>query len=254
MVREHDVNDGLFWELEDVHFPDPPSRWAVRLFLEGQSRGIAELMEEAGLLLEGIGFLEHEGGVYVGIIPLGGKARKPPPKWLVPLLWRVVPELRRRIRTMQRRDAASFQQRLVSDWLEIDEEALRAEGLGLLDLDLSALADYELRAHVETALEFADRAIKKHFELHGAGISEVAMLAMELVQQHEMTTTEVSGLFTGLSDTTTGPAASQQEIVDAVSRVGAGGALATATTLASVRAISSEVDTARGGVSSILGT
>ena len=242
MVREHHVNDGLFWELEDVHFPDPPSRWAVRLFLEGQSRGIAELMEEAGLLLEGIGFLEHEGGVYVGIIPLGGKARKPPPKWLVPLLWRVVPELRRRIRTMQRRDAASFQQRLVSGWLEIDEEALRAEGLGLLDLDLSALADYELRAHVETALEFADRAIKKHFELHGAGISEVAMLAMELVQQHEMTTTEVSGLFTGLSDTTTGPAASQQEIVDAVSRVGAGGALATATTLASVRAISSEVD------------
>jgi len=239
---DHHVGDGQFWEIEDVHYPDPPSRWAVRLFMEGQARGVGEVMEERGLLLQGVRYAEHEGGVYTGFVPLGGKQRRSPPTWLVPVLWRIVPELRRRIRRMQREHHSGFQQSLVSEWLSTGEEALRVLGIDFLDLDLTTLDDGELEHHIDRALVYADGAIKKHFELHGAGISEIGMLAMELVQNHGISTADVSGLFTGLSDTTTGPAAAQQEIVDAAKRVGASSVLANAATLASVRAISSEVD------------
>lgn len=235
-------DDGLFWELEDVHYPNPPSRWAARLLLEGQSRGIAELMAESGLLLEGIRFVEHEGGVYVGMIPLGGKARKAPPTWLMPLLWRIHPELRRRIKTALRRESEGAPRRLVDDWLDHQERDLIDDAMRHLKVDLTALSDEQLDSELGFGLEYADRALKKHFELHGAGIFEIGMFAMELTQQHGFTTAEVAGLLTGLSDTTTGPAEAQQEIVDAVVRVNASSVLANAESLGSVRAISTEVD------------
>jgi len=236
------MEDGLYWELEDVHYPDPPSRWGVRLMLEDQSVGIAELMAENGLLMDGVRFREHDGGVYVGFVPLGGKARKPPPNFLMPLLRRLHPEIRRRVKISKERQDAGIGQQLVDRWLDHEEDDLIAEAFRYLDRDLSELGDEALIASLDDALEYCFRALKKHFELHAAGINEIGMLGMELNQQHGFTTADIAGLLTGLSDTTTGPAVAQQEIVDAVDRVNAGDALANAQSLQSVRAISVEVD------------
>jgi hypothetical protein len=93
----HSANDGLVWTLETTHFPAPVTRWSSALFTTMQSGILAELMSESGVLLDGLDFREIDGRIYVAVVPLGGRASKPPPRWLVPILCRTVPLLRQRL-------------------------------------------------------------------------------------------------------------------------------------------------------------
>ncbi|MEM8924871.1 MAG: PEP-utilizing enzyme [Actinomycetota bacterium] len=238
------TTDGFSWEREDTHFPDRLSRWGAELYMTRQSRGIGELCVEHGFLFDEVRMAEIDGWAYAAVIPMGGKVRTPPPNWLVPVLTRVVPELRRRIATIRRRDREGYWQRVVDDWLGGDEERLLAEGIAFLDADVEALDDEQLADRLSTAWEYADRAAKQHFHLHAAGINEIMRLSMQLNRDHGFTTAELSGLLTGLSDTTTGPAAAQSEIIDLVRAKGAEQALRTAGSLDEVRAIGPEIDTA----------
>lgn len=232
------------WDREDTHYPDRMSRWGAELFLIRQSQGVRDLCESTGFLFEEVRAQEIDGWVYVAVVPLGGKVRKAPPSVLVPLLVRVVPELRRRIATMRRQQSEGYWQAVVDRWLEGGEEALLAAGYALLDRDLADLTDAALADVAAEAWEYAGAAVKEHFHLHAAGINEIMRLSMELNRRHGFTTADLSGLLTGLSDTTTGPAAAQAEIVELVRRANGEGALRGASSLDEVRGISAEVDSA----------
>ena len=235
--------DGLFWELEDVHFPDPLSRWGHEFMVVRQSRVIQELCRERGLLLDGVRFREIEDAVYVSIVPVGGKARKLPPPFVMRIITKLHPEIRRRIRQQRADEAAGYFEKLVTRWVSTNEARWLAEGRDHLGEPLAQLSDQELVEVLERRFDWATAALKEHFHLHGAGISEIGRLARDLNRDHGMTTAEISGLFTGLSDATTGPAAAQAELAAVI--VGAGGTqmLDRAETLDDVRAISADVRT-----------
>ena len=86
---------GLTWTLEPSHFPAAPTRWGAEIAVTRQTQVLTRVFAEAGLPIETLGFREFDGRVYTTIVPLGGKARKPPPKVLLPVLLKVVPELRK---------------------------------------------------------------------------------------------------------------------------------------------------------------
>src|SRR2546423_227957 len=81
----------------------------------------------------------------------------------------------------------------------------------------------------------------EHFRCRGAGIAAISTLGLELTRGHGFTTAEFAGLITGLSDTTTGPAASQQVIVDAAVAAGGLARLRAAASLDDVRSIGDTV-------------
>jgi pyruvate,water dikinase len=231
---------GLSWVLEDVHFPAPLTRWTATLWVKGETRAIKELCAEYGLLLDGVEMKEIGGRVYTATVPLGGKVRKAPPPFLVPVLTRLVPELRRRIATMRRHEANEEYRTIVDRWLGGLEDELLAEGRRLLAVDLSGADDAELADVLADAFALGLRGCEEHFRLHGVGINEIGRLGLAL-ERAGWTPAEVTELFTGLSGASTGPARSQAEVVGAARRAGGLDALTAATSLDDVRSIGPEV-------------
>src|SRR5687768_805070 len=121
-----DDHGGLTWELEPSHFPAPLTRWSNELFCARETAAIKRLCSEYGLLLDGVAMREFGGRVYTTLMPIGGKVRKPPPAFLMPLLVRLVPELRRRIaRSREARSNDEFA-RVVDKWSTSDEPRMIA--------------------------------------------------------------------------------------------------------------------------------
>jgi rifampicin phosphotransferase len=86
-----------YWERSEAHFPLPVTPFSkVVLMQEWLGQQVAA---EMGSLIERMEFAEIGGWVYQRVVPLGGKDRKPPPEWLLPVLLRTVPALRKRIAT-----------------------------------------------------------------------------------------------------------------------------------------------------------
>jgi phosphohistidine swiveling domain-containing protein len=236
---------GLSWTLEDVHYPAPVTRWTATLWVKEESRAIKELCAEYGLLLDGVEMKELGGRVYTTTVPLGGKVRKPPPSFLVPVLAKLVPELRRRIGTMRRHERNQEYRAIVDRWLGGLEDELLASGRALLALDLGAATEDGLADAVGAAFALAFRGCREHFRLHGVGINEIGRLGLALTRAG-WTPAEVTDLFTGLSDTSTGPARAQAEVVERAGQAGGLERLADATSLDDVRAIGPEVAAALG--------
>src|SRR5260370_37745539 len=87
---------GLYWDGDEVVGAGRLSRWCAEIMVKRYAQGVKELAAEHGWLIDGIAIREVDGCVYYAVVPVGGKARKAPPKFLVPLLLKVVPEMRRR--------------------------------------------------------------------------------------------------------------------------------------------------------------
>jgi len=88
-----------YWTREASHAPLPWSPFN-RAAARPRASGIRKMCERMGLLFETIDFHDIGGWEYVRIVPIGGKDRPVPPARLVPLLFRLVPPLRRRIKSL----------------------------------------------------------------------------------------------------------------------------------------------------------
>jgi pyruvate,water dikinase len=238
---------GLYWERDDVHWPGRLSRWCAEIMVKRYAQGVKELAAEHGWLIDGIAIQEVDGWVYYAVVPVGGKARKPPPAFLVPLALRLVPEMRRRVAALRRDNANDYWERSIADWFAFREQELLDEADRLLTADVASLDDAALAQLTRQAVDHAGACMKEHFHCHGAGIAAISTLGRELTAEHGFTTAEFAGLLTGLSDATTGPAASQQAIVEAVIAAQGSDALRRATDLAQVRAIDETVAKALDG-------
>ena len=247
------IEDGFYWERDDTHWPGRLSRWCAEIMVERYAQGIKELAAEHGWLIDGIAIKEVDNCVYFAVVPVGGKARKAPPNFLVPLLLKLVPEMRRRIARLRDDNASGYWERAVDDWVTFRERELLDRAEALLAVDVSGLDDKELADLARRTVDHAGDCMKEHFHCHGAGIAAISTLGLELTRTHGFTTAEFAGLITGLSDTTTGPAASQQAIVDAVVAAGGLARLRDAASLDDVRRIDDTVAKALDGYLSTWG-
>ena len=236
-----DDTGGLTWTLEPSHFPAAPTRWGAEIAVKRQTEVLTRVFAEAGLPIETLGFREFGGRVYTTIVPLGGKARKPPPKVLLPVLLKVVPELRKRVAASRRWADDDLPTQIIDEWLGGKERKLRAEGRRLIAIDADSLAGPKLADLIDEVLAYATDAWHWHFRLHGAAVWHIGILGRELEQDHGWTDIEFAQLFTGLSDASTGPGEAQQRIVELIDAAGARQALESATSLDDVRTISPDV-------------
>jgi rifampicin phosphotransferase len=194
-----------YWTRDTSHSPLP--RWPFTDALtDTTNAAIRRMATELGLLFDGVELRQIGGWEYVRIVPLGGREPPPLPGWLVPLTFRVVPDLRRRIRESVAAMRADVPGRLLQQWSAEWQPAFAARIRELRERQLGALSDTALDAHVADAWKLIADGMDVHHRLHGAlamVLGELAFVCQNLLGWQE---TRIFALLSGTSTTSTEPA------------------------------------------------
>lgn len=195
-----------FWERESSHYPVPLSPLARTTMLVDLTHALREAMGAYSLLLDGLDHMEIGGWVYNRLVPPGGKDRNPPPDWLAPILFKLVPPLRNRIQgcvTAYRTDVAG---RSIERWYSEWRAFLIKRNAELGAVDLAALTDGELLAHLQSLRQHSREGMVIHMRLNTAiqlSLANFFMGCQELLGWDEAKSME---LLSGLSETSSAPA------------------------------------------------
>ncbi len=207
-----------FWEREASHAPKPWTPMTLSALGQARSRATRGAFAEFGLLAETLEFAQIGGWEYTRLVPLGGKDRPAPPAWLMPLLIRLVPRLRRRIAAAVAAVRSDKAGRFVEQWSRQWQPDLAARIAGLRDSDLEALDDEELDAHTARALALLHEGVDIHFLLVGALMPILAELACACRELLGWSDDEACELLVGLSTTSTEPARRLAELAGTAAR------------------------------------
>lgn len=165
-----------YWEHDASH--SPTASYSIDSFIPSLvEEAIDSWAIEFGYLFDGIEFRDIGGWLYNRLVPLGGREGPELPGWLMWVLVRTVPMIRKRLamaREAVRTDkAGQFIDRWYDTWLP--ELAAFIEEIKAVDL--SALTDRDLVAHISDVRRLCTRGVEIHILLHGA----LAIILYEMV-------------------------------------------------------------------------
>lgn len=163
---EFEVAPG-FWQRDPSHNPRAGYHLDL-LFFPLVRRATRRWAEEFGYLFDGLEFREFGLWPYMRMVPLGGKERPPPPRWVMWLAARLIPGLRRRLQTARDAVRTSKADRFVERWYETWHPELARQISNHRDVDLESLSDAQLDQHLESRLDLLERGIEVHSFLTGA--------------------------------------------------------------------------------------
>jgi rifampicin phosphotransferase len=193
-----------YWTREDSHAPVPWSRFS-RVVMASRTPAVRGMCTELGLLFETVEFRDIGGWEYIRIVPLGGKDRPAPPAPIVPLLFRLVPSLRRRIAASVAAARADATGNLVRRWHDEWQQQFADRITDLRETALTELNDQELDDHFTRTLDLVRDGLTVHMRLHGPVeilLADLAFTCRDLLGWDEVQTFE---LLAGLSRTSTEP-------------------------------------------------
>jgi rifampicin phosphotransferase len=196
-----------FWEREASHAPKPWTPMSLSVaFADPRNRASRRWFSELGLLAETFELRQIGGWEYGRLVPLGGKDRPAPPAFLMPLLIRLVPAMRRRIADAVAAVRTDKPGHFIKQWRVEWQPDLKARIEQLRETDLAALNDPELDADAGRALDLVHEAIDIHFIVHAALMPILAELAFTCQELLGWSDQETLDLLAGLSTTSTQPA------------------------------------------------
>lgn len=190
------------WEKDAAHFPEPVCAFAVSTHLNGEVA--RDILPDIGLVPDGFEFriLGHE--VYLHIEPDDGGAQAPP-WWVIGIVARVLPSMRRKMRRAEERFRAGYFDELPRRWNSRLAHEQRAEIERRAARELTALSDAEFFAHVRELRTFAAISMRLHFELmfpHAIGTHELCRATEQLLGWDVAKTSQ---LLQGLSTASSAP-------------------------------------------------
>ena len=192
------------WTREASHAPLPWTPFTSAIF-EPRNRGLHQMCTDLGFLFETIDFRDIGGWEYFRIVPLGGKEPPPLPPWALPLAFRLVPPLRRRIRSSVAAVRSDVPGALLRRWAQEWQPELAERITVLRGVDLAGLDDAGLDAHFRRTVVLTEDGLIVHFRLHGAiamVLGELAFTARDLLG---WTDGDVLALLAGTSHMSTAP-------------------------------------------------
>ena len=153
-----DVPPGV-WAKTTTHFPVPQSPFGTVIITDQLLKVFPGVFAELGILIDRVEHASVGGWAYSQIIPVGappprlGRPPSQPPRWLLALLMRLHPAIRRRSsaarKAIESDLAATVIRRWFEDWRpEHEEDARRA-----LALDLGSISDAELAVQLDHRIE-----------------------------------------------------------------------------------------------------
>ncbi len=204
------------WQKDAAHFAEPMSPFAVSAMLESADEFFDDAITTWGLLPDRMQFrvIGHE--PYLHVEPDDG-GKNPPSWWLLGLVARIVPSMRRKLRAAAVAVDAGYLETVPAKWASEDRPRLRREIEQHAALDLATLEDAALFDHLEVLKAFYARCLKLHFTLfipHTVGLHELSIACEELLGWNLQKTI---GLLQGLSNAST---ASTDELAAIARRAG----------------------------------
>ena len=173
-----------FWQKDTSHWPVPLTPFGASVYLPALDDVMRPLIEDFGLMVDGIEQRSLGGEIYARVIPFGGKDRPPPPRWAMWLGARVAPPLRRRARAAREAIASGLAERLLDRWENEWRDAFAAEFRELRGVELGTLGDDELVGHLERAGDMLCRGMGIHFRLiapYNLALYELGSVCRELL-------------------------------------------------------------------------
>jgi rifampicin phosphotransferase len=170
------------WQKDVSHFPDPISPFAATTHLRDMAQAQA-MIDTWGLMPDTatVRTIGHE--FYVHIEPDDG-GKNPPPWWVLGIVARILPSLRRKLKIAQRAVDSGLLESLPKRWRSELKPQLERELHAYVDLDLTTMTDRQLFEHLDELLAFSARNGQLHFQLHlphTVGLHELATTCQELL-------------------------------------------------------------------------
>jgi phosphohistidine swiveling domain-containing protein len=228
-----------YWELETAHHGlRPLSPFLRDTYKRAFEAGIVEPMQRYGLPLATVQAELVHGCLYMRPLGVGEKPgstpKAPPPAFVMKLLARLHPELRRRARTAEQALAGRRWREEVDQWFDHDRSAQLAEDLALQAVDPRALDDVGLAAHIAAALSHFERSARRNLATHGGDLVPTGDLLAHCAQWG-ISANEAVGLLTGSSPATVETAVILRPVAQALRQHG--GPAAAFTSVDDVRAL-----------------
>ncbi|HEX4822032.1 MAG TPA: PEP-utilizing enzyme [Acidimicrobiales bacterium] len=195
------------WNLDRSHFPGgttPLSQW----FMEGAAKGARASFKEIGMPADTLDIRFVNGFMYTRLRPLISPERattKLPPVPVLKLAVRIHPEMRRRAKQAARAIEARPWLRVIDDWQRTIRPRLEATNEELDSVDLAALDDDGLAAHVERLLQYIRENFELHFYLHTFDLGPIGFLLADC-ERWGLSPADVIPALSGASPATSAPA------------------------------------------------
>jgi hypothetical protein len=142
-----------YWTRETSHYPMPLRPFSDAM-TGAQNASMRRMVAELGILVDGVDYHKIGGWEYIRFVPLGG--REPPglPSWLMPLTFRLVPAVRRRIQQSVSAMRADVPGQLLQQWSREWRSDFDARIRTLRERRLVPLSDTSLDAHLGDTLRW----------------------------------------------------------------------------------------------------
>lgn len=210
-----DLPEGC-WLKEVERYPEPLTAFGASLVGPLVTSGLTDMSAAWGGLVERFEARTIGGEPYMRVVPIGGRGGPPPPWWLLGILSRVVPPLRQRMRTAARMLRPAHLQRALDDWERLHKPRLRDEQATLAGVDLAALDDADLGAHLARVVDFLARCLRLHFWLIPPYAVPQYDLCALLARELGWDTATTQRLLAGRSSTTSEPHRALRRVADLV--------------------------------------
>jgi rifampicin phosphotransferase len=209
------VPDG-YWTHGREFLPRPVSPMFASYGTQEISHWMRQLSIDVGLPFDGIEWRLIGGWAYGRIVPPGGKDRKPPPRWMLSVLVKIVPSIRSRVERMVRVARSDVIGGYIEKWNNEWKIEIVKGGNQLLSVKLDALADSELEAHLSAVFAHSSRAKEIHFRYLAFTMMDIGAFAVELQDQLKWSNLQVFDLFAGVVEKDSEPGRRLAELVNYV--------------------------------------
>jgi rifampicin phosphotransferase len=194
------------WELETSHHGlRPLSPFLRDTYRRAFETGIVEPMQRYGLPLATVEAKFVNGCLYMRPLAIGEKPgstpKAPPPAFVMKVLTRVHPELRRRARTAEQAFAQRRWRDEVDQWFDVDRSTQLADNRALQAVEPGSLDDDGLREHIANALAHFERSACRNLATHGGDLIPTGDLLAHC-EAWGIGANEAAGLLTGSSPAT----------------------------------------------------
>lgn len=203
-----------FWVLDGGHYPTPISPMAASFYLPALEQGATEAFRDWGLLLERLENRVIGGRVYARIVPAGGKEGPAPPWWLLGILARIVPPIRRQVKKAQRAFDTGRMESVIDRWWKEWRPQFEREIDELHSVEIADLEDAALLDHLDRAIDLLARGERVHFELFPPYMVAVAEMVKFCEEHLGWSNAKATELLSGLSTMSTEPARRLGELAE----------------------------------------
>ncbi|GAB3874053.1 hypothetical protein GCM10029964_015380 [Kibdelosporangium lantanae] len=201
------------WRRDDTHLPLPVTPMTASVTTTEAAFNAA--CAEFGLLVAPR-FTTIGGWSYLWMAPVGGRPDRPsPPGWLLPLLLRLSPEARERMRRSAAVARTGYADQVVRDWYATVLPSFERRITALRAKDPGAMPDPALVDHVTTAVDLVHDGLRAHFRVNVPNWLAMGDLLAVCRDLLGWAPAEVTALLAGLSARSSEPARKLAELAEA---------------------------------------